>query len=204
MKKRVLILLVLMLSFSGYAQEFAISPLKMNIMYMGVENPIKVVVENYSCDSILISANVQLQRRLGCDYIAIPGKISVATFNLAVIKNNDTINIGRSQFRVHKTPDPVVELGGKTDGMISKGFLLSQPGLRAVLDYDFIFDAEYKIKSYAVVIERKDEKIFRNDYEGSRFSTELKAQFGDLYRGDTIRFENVVATGPEESKLSFS
>ena len=135
MKKRVLIVLALMFSLSVYAQEFGISPLKMNIMYMGVENPIKVVVENHSCDSILISSNVQLRRRIGCDYIAIPGKISVATFNLAVIKNNDTINIGRSQFRVHKTPDPVVILGGRRDGVISTGFLRSQPGLGAELEY---------------------------------------------------------------------
>jgi hypothetical protein len=199
MKKEVLSLLILLLSLSVYAQEFGVSPLKMNIMYMGVENPLRIVVENHSCDSIIISSNVKLQKIRPCNYIAIPGNISVANFNLAVIKNNDNIRIGRSQFRVHKTPDPVVSVGGRKDGTIPKGFLLSQPGLKAVLEYDFIFDAEYKIKSYTVVIEREDEKVFSKDFEGNRFPAELKAQFSNAYPGDTLRFENVVASGPEGS-----
>ncbi len=196
MKKRVLIVLALMLSLSVNAQEYAISPLKMNILYMGVENPLKIVVENHSCDSILISSNVRLKRRVGCEYFAIPGNISVATFNLSVIKNKDTIRIGSSQFRVHKIPDPVVTVGGRRDGVMPKPVLFSEPGIKAEQN-DFIFDAEFKVKSYSVVIVRGDEQIFSNDYDGNRFPAELKSQFRNLNYGDTVRFENVVATGPE-------
>lgn len=191
-----MIVLTLMLTLPDYAQEFAISPLKMNILYMGVENPLKIVVENHDCDSILISSNVRLKRIVGCEYYAIPGNISVATFNLSVIKNNDTIRIGRSQFRVHRIPDPVVTVGGRRDGEMPRLVLLSEPGLRTEQD-DFIFDAEFKVKSYSVVIIRDDEKIFSDDFDGNRFPEELKSQFRNLNYGDTVRFENVVATGPE-------
>lgn len=205
MKKNILAVVVLILSLSNYAQEFGIVPTKLNILYRGIENPIKVVVENHSCDSVFITSNnLAVKRLYNCNYIVVPGKARSASITVGVIKNNDTILLGRHEFRVWSTPDPVAKLSGRSKGEIPKNLLFQARGLTAEVQYDFEFDVDYKITSYTAVIERDQKVIYEKEFSGNVFPAELRSQFGKLNYRDIIRFENLVATGPDNSPKEIS
>ena len=50
-------IILVIVSFNISGQEFSISNLKQNILFRGIDNPIHVASENYSCDSIWLSTN---------------------------------------------------------------------------------------------------------------------------------------------------
>lgn len=179
-----------------FAQEHAVSALAFNVLYVGVDNPVNVVVENYDCDSILVSSQGRLIKTRPCQYVVKPIRTGNLRFSIKGISKGDTIRLGNSEFRVLNLPDPVAIVDRHRSESLSLSELVRSRGIHAELN-DFIFDVEFEIESYHVVIERNDARLFEKEYEGGKFPNELKTQFQEMYSGDIVRFEKLVAVGPD-------
>jgi hypothetical protein len=199
MKKSLWIIVVLMLPRSNYAQKVAVYPTYFNVLYMGIDNPLKVVVENYNCDSISVSANMNMRKTTGCEYVVTPRSLNTGIITVSGVKNGENRALGKHQFRVLSVPDPMAIVGRKSGGDIRREELFSIYGMEARLD-NFIYEVEFRIKSFTVVIERDQEILFNQGFTDNRFPNELKAQFRELSLKDILRFENILAIGPGDAE----
>jgi hypothetical protein len=55
MKKIVFLLITLICCNILLAQHVTVANTKMNILYVGIDNPISITVENYDCDDLVIT-----------------------------------------------------------------------------------------------------------------------------------------------------
>ena len=173
-----------------------VSPDRMNVFYIGVENPISVSASGVHSDSIEVSVEGDGGLKLTASG---RGKYSVTAVKptklgepAIIVVKGSSIREMRFPFRVKRIPDPVAKLGGnKNDGLIGSGEFKAQRGLLAVLDR-FDFDARCEIIGFSLTrIERNgDPRSITN--KGGIYQAEAKrlvslAKPGDLYLFDNVR-----------------
>ncbi|MEN8204178.1 MAG: GldM family protein [Bacteroidota bacterium] len=197
MKNPALLFCLLVLPFFGYAQESGVVPLGNNFFYRGLHNPIKVIVEGYSCDSLVVTSNMTLRRSSGCKYTVVPMNQHTGIFKVSALNEGDTVFIGQHKFRLLTTPDPVAHVDGSYDGRINIGVLNRARRIEAKLD-DFIYEADFRIKSFTALIEKGDSVIYKEDITGEMFTTNLQSHFRELGPVNRVVFENIKAAGPAD------
>jgi gliding motility-associated protein GldM len=168
----------------------ALSADKMNVVYIGVENPISVAAAGVSSNDLRVSSNDMTISGSGGKYTARATKQNM----------NASINVSAGSlsqsfpFRIKRIPDPVAQLplpqGGK-GGAIGNGTFKAISGLVAMLD-NFDFDAKCSIQSYnfTYLAKRQDPVLIPNQggsYNGSVSSAVQKAKPGDTYYFDEIK-----------------
>ena len=199
---KILSLLVMYLSLSGLlsAQNVAFAPDKNNICYLGVDNPLTIVAENCSCNQLVLKSDNGTIKGKSCQYIYHPKNIGKVLIQAYKKQEKKLIEIGVTEFRVKRVPDPVFKIGpvGGHDGDVNSIFLCTTKYARADLE-NFDFDARFKIDSFRVVIISTDSSssnAFIN--HGSLINDEIHSAFVKLKIGDKIIFDNIKVKGPDE------
>ncbi|MCW3083627.1 MAG: hypothetical protein JWP12_993 [Bacteroidetes bacterium] len=131
----------------------AISPTKMNVFYIGVDNPVDISVAGAGPSQVKPSMSGGSIKDLGQGHYTVrvttPGecKISVSVAQ----KDGTTKPMGVPVvFRVKKVPSPTASFAGVTgDGKVSKGELQSAAGLIPKLE-DFVFDLKFPVVSWVM------------------------------------------------------
>ncbi len=174
-----------------------ISPTKMNVLYIGVDNPIEVSVSGFSADQVhpRISQG-SLSKKGGSKYIARVRKSGKAYISVSVTDDQgNSRSMGKQEFRVKRVPDPVPTVAGKRGGGIKKSILLAQSGVKADLK-NFDFDLKFRVVSFTVSATiggfEKSKKT-----SGARFSPEQTALMKKVRPGGKVYIENVKAKGPD-------
>jgi len=174
-----------------------VSPTKMNVLYIGVENPIEISVPGFRDDQISASCSGGSLYRSGkgswVAKVTKPGKT-----NISVSVKDDkggTRSMGSKEFRVKRIPDPVPTVAGKKGGRISKGLLIAQNGVSATLE-GFDFDLKFNVTEFTVSANIGG---FTKDAvaRGSKFTPEQIALINQVQRGKKIYIEGVKAAGPD-------
>ena len=178
------------------AQEFAVSAEAFNVLYRGVENPVKIAVENFDCDSILVSGEARIRKVRPCRYSIAPGKGRDANIHVWGIRNNDTLKLGTYTYRILQIPEPRAEIGGRSGGKIPISHFISHAGLSANLD-DFIFEVEFRVVSFSASIIDSEKIELTMDIEGNRFTPELSQRLKYMRSGETAKFYKIKAIGPD-------
>ncbi len=167
---------------------------KMNVFYIGVDNPISVAVAGVSSNDVRVNCS-------GCDLKGSRGKY-VAT---ASRPGEVTVNVSGGglpntpfKFRVKRIPDPVARLGNKPDGSMGNGEFKVQRGLIPWLD-NFDFDAKCQIQGFTLTRVPKREDPIQNVNAGGTFDTKSKRLASLAKPGDTYYFENVRARCPGDA-----
>lgn len=171
------------------------TPDKMNILYVGVDNPITIAIAGGSSKMVISMTGGTLTKKTSVGYIATADKSGDA-----VITVKDTIS-GRSfpfQFRVKRIPDPFVRLGKETDGLIDVATFKSQQGLLAWLD-NFDFDAKCMVQSYTLYYTPKGKETIEIVGEGGRWTSAIAAIIGEAKPGDQYVFANVKTKCPGDT-----
>lgn len=171
-----------------------VTPDKMNVMYVGVENPISVVAAGISSNDLRVSASgggIQLSPSGTGKYIARVSKPGSAT----VTVSGGGLRPTSFDFRVKPIPDPVAKLGGETSGDIGNGTFKAQQGVIAELQ-NFDFDARCEIAGFELVYAptRKDPIPVTNG--GATYNAQARNLVNQAKPGDTYYFNNVRAKCP--------
>jgi len=131
----------------------AVSPTKMNVFYIGVENPVAISVAGASPTDVvatLSGASGSIVSKGQGQYIV---KVSGGTkcdINVAVKTKTGTKSMGKMEFRIKKVPSPLASFAGITgDGKASKGELQSAGGVIPKLE-DFVFDLKFPVISWVM------------------------------------------------------
>ncbi|MBP6184865.1 MAG: hypothetical protein KA479_07965 [Saprospiraceae bacterium] len=177
-------------------RSITVSADKMNVFYIGVENPVSVSAAGVSSNDmqVNISGGGGKIRKVGsANYI-----VEVTTPTLECFVSVSASSIGLSDkklFRVKRIPDPVARLGKESSGSMGNGEFKAQPGVGAFLD-NFDFDAKCAIQSFTVTkVPPRQDAIVKNN-EGPRYNGDVSNLVNSAKPGDTYYFDEVKARCP--------
>lgn len=175
-----------------------ISPTKMNVMYIGIANPIKVSAPGAASENLVVTINNGRIEKSGDDYLAYPSKLDATgkstTISVSARSGGELRTMGSMEFRVKEVPPPLATIGGKNGGNLKKEELLAEDGVFADLK-DFDFDLKFKVTQFDVNISGTYVKTFNS--KDNKFTSEQKDQFGKLTQGSIIFIDNIMAKGDD-------
>lgn len=171
-----------------------ISASKMNVLYVGVDNPISIFVPGVSSSNLKVSVSGggggSIKKGGMNEYIV---KVTRPTkFGQELKIKVDANGISSTKlFRVKRIPDPVAQLGKRKGGFIVMEEFKAQNGVLAILD-NFDFDARCQIQGFILTRKPKNGDWLDFKNRGNKY-TDLarklidRAKPGDVYIFDTVK-----------------
>ncbi|MEI7829041.1 MAG: gliding motility protein GldM [Prolixibacteraceae bacterium] len=173
-----------------------VSPTRMNILYLGLPNPISVSVPGISSRDIQVSMKNGRIEPSADGFLAYPEKLTEKAY-ISVSATVDKVvkQMGTVEFRVKKVPNPIATVAGKNEGLISKNELTVEQGVFADIP-DFDFDMKFKVLSFVVSTSQGGFVVDRAT-TGAKFTQEQRDLFKGLTKGSRLYIDNIVAKGDD-------
>ncbi|MDR1673367.1 MAG: gliding motility protein GldM [Bacteroidales bacterium] len=173
-----------------------ISATKMNVFYVGVDNPVSISASGIPADKISASMTNGSLVRSGSTWVARPTKAGADAI-VTVIANIDGQNkkMGEQLYRVKNVPDPVAKVAGKTGGKIDKATLVAQIAVVPELA-GFDFDMKFRVVSFTVNALVKTFNVSKPS-NSATINAEQKALINGLTKGGKVYFEDIKVIGPD-------
>jgi gliding motility-associated protein GldM len=133
----------------------AVSPTKMNVFYLGVDNPVDVSVSGVPQASVKvnISGGASISPAgAGGSYIVKPAQIGKCAISVTATINGEAKNMGSREFRVKRVPSPVPSLYNVTGKNVTRGQLATVQGVVAKMPEDFDFDLKIDVVSFTISV----------------------------------------------------
>jgi len=192
-----------MYPFSGEylvaAKTAVVSPTNMNILYLEVDNPLKISVPGYTAgviSAVINNGKVSVVKKSLGKYSARPSKKGKAMVSLFASVNGKRTKMGQMEFRVKEVPPPkakvqfTIEVNGIT--VIDKMKMVNAGGLGAELkDFDFK-GVRYIITSYRLSGVYKGEQM-KEDTKGPKFTPKMISIIKNTKSGNAITISNIKA-----------
>ena len=175
-----------------------ISPTKMNVFYVGVENPVSISSGGLSDAQLkpTITAPATIYRAGGGWAVKVPSGLKTVKISISAVVSGKVKNLGGLDFRVKRVPSPIAKIGNTDGGPIGKNILLAAGGIIPNMPEDFEFDLNFDIVSYSFSVVRGGD-IFSRDGRGNALSEEMKTIIRNAKRGERIWIDNISAKGPD-------
>jgi gliding motility-associated protein GldM len=178
-----------------------ISPTKMNVFYVGVENPVEISVPGIPSEDINARiTNARIRKTGGNQYTVSPNSNAIgkeAIVSVSAELNGQIKRLGNQPFRVKRVPDPIATVAGMRGGGIGKNLLKAQKAVIAKMD-NFDFDLRFNVTSFRISTVR-DGYVQFVDSEGSAITNEQKELINGVGVGGVVLFNNINAKGPDDS-----
>jgi gliding motility-associated protein GldM len=180
-----------------------VSPTKMNVFYLGVDNPVEISVSGVAGNKIRASAsNGSLDPR-GNAWIMRPKRIGNCMISVSAEIDGKNTTVGTKEFRVKPVPDPIAMVNNQKGGGIAKNVLMAQSGVVAAMPPDFDFDLTFTVTEYTVlsVVQGfvREVKI-----KGNLFNQDVRNLLNNLSKGSPVYIQDIRAVGPDGSVRNLS
>jgi len=213
MKKHLVIIIIITSGFLAMAQTtenkavfnvskqnkiIAVSPTKMNVLYIGVDNPVQIAICDVPAKYITASIDNGTVESLG------DGKFNVrvkegsteAIINVFESYNGKATKIGDEKFRVKRIPDPVACVAGVKSGIINKNVIAASQMVVAKLE-NFDFDLTFTVTSFTFLIGSQGGDIISTIVSGNIIPADVIKKIINAASGMRIYFEDIRAKGPD-------
>lgn len=195
-------------SFTALKPIAVISATKMNVVYIGLENPISVSVPGYAPAEVMVSLEPASAGQLKPD-------VQKGTFKLTLNKTSSTVKVvasvkdksgatkrmGEQSYRVRNIPDPNPALGTiEQSGGVAAALLRTQNVVRAPLK-NFAFEGvnyipyEYQF----LLISKKNGTTFENA-KGQMLTPSMQGALSRAAKGDKLIITNIKVKGPDGTR----
>lgn len=184
-----------------------IDPSAMNVLYVGLDNPINVSVPGADSDKLNINCSnpkVKITKVKTGVYSFKPDGAFANKEEVEVTVSGETTTGGKKgfggkKFRLKNLPKPEPLIGGKgpSDGSISMGALKDAVSMTAILR-DFVFDGvKFNITKFTMVVPGAGGDIpFQSN--GPSMTEEMKQQIAKMRPKQRISFTDIQAIGPDK------
>jgi len=172
-----------------------ISPTKMNVLYIGVDNPISVSMSGVPMERIKVSMTNGTINKVGNEWIANPTSPGAATITATAEVDGNTKR-GEMPFRVKVVPNPVPKVGGRIGGKIDKATLMAQVAVVAEME-NFEFDLKFTVTEFSVTANVKGFAQQQNS-KSARFTDSQKTLINSLTKNTKVYIEDIKAVGPDK------
>jgi len=171
----------------------AVSPTRMNVLYLGVMNPVEIAVSGIPADKISVSIdNGKIEKIEEGKYGILPAKAGEAKVFLK--KGNE--ELGVRVFRVKTLPTPDATIGGMRGGRLTKEGLLKAGRVSCSIS-NFDFDVSAKVVYFkATVIGEKRSKT-EEISNSNEFTPSLINIIKEMTSGQKIYFEDIRGALPD-------
>jgi hypothetical protein len=169
-----------------------ITPTKMNVLYLGIDNPVSVVIAGADYKKLEVKTDNGTISGENGNYIVHPEKNEIPA-NITLCADGKVI--GTTTFRVKIVPEPTARLAGMSNGIIEKSLLLAQKGLEVELP-NFDFDLKFKITQFTLVT-TKNKMTTEAVSHSNEFSQDQLEVIKKLDNDQIIYFEDIKAVGPD-------
>ncbi len=174
----------------------SVSATKMNVFYIGVDNPVSISAGGVSPDQINASITNGSISRNGGEWVVRPDSPGKATVSVSAKLGDRMKSMGAVEYRVKNVPDPVAYIANSNGGSVSRDLVLASGAIIPRMPADFEFNLNFTITGFNFSGNRKGDII---DYAGNGNS--LTAQMKDFIRGarrgEKIILEDIFAKGPD-------
>jgi gliding motility-associated protein GldM len=170
---------------------------KMNVLYIGVDNPISISASGGGDDKVQVSVTGgggSIIKEGGGHYVA---HVNSVTDDCKITVSVDGKIAGVSQFRVRTIPRPVATVGGAESGdNMTVGQFRVQTGVGAYIK-DFPFDLKYSVTSFTLTADNAEGDIEEAPCTGNQWSPKAANMIKNLAPGRTVTVDDIRAVGPD-------
>lgn len=175
----------------------AVAPTKMNVFYLGADNPVSIAVSGVPSNKIFPSISNGTIQKMGNNYVVHPQKLGVAVISVTAEIDGKIVPAGTLEFRVKRIPDPVAKVAGKKGGSIDRNTLLTQTMVLADLE-NFDFDLRFDVVEFAIAGNiKKGEKTIVYFSKSSKITDEQKSLIKEVPDGEYVYFQDIKVVGPD-------
>lgn len=175
-----------------------VSPDKMNVLYIGVPNPISVSAPGVPTGSINLRMSNGSLSGSGGHYTATVSSIGKTTLTVTGEKG---MVLGSTEFRIKRIPDPKPQFAGKSGGNTSSANIKAQDRLFAQLD-NFDFDAKFNVTHFTMLVVKPRQDAIILSGSGGELTGAMHSALNTVTPGTTVIFKDIVAVGPDHSPRS--
>jgi gliding motility-associated protein GldM len=171
---------------------------KMNVFYIGVDNPISISAAGVAPSDLqpsLSGGSMRSSGKAGSYIVTVSGGTE-ATLNVGAKLNGVNKSMGSFKFRVKRVPDPVAYVGNlKADGQMTKAELNGQSGVFARME-NFDFDLKFQVVSFVLSMSINGVYVDKKS-NGPGITPEMKSMLAGAKPGNKVFFEQVTVKGPD-------
>lgn len=171
-----------------------VSPTAMNVLYIGVDNPIKISVPGYASDKVTASG-CGIVKVKGEEYNAKPTKVGEENIVVTVQTGKGTEK-SEEKFRIKRIPDPYAYILNTKGGPLKIGEFKAADGI-SVKNPDFVFQIPYNVTGFEMIYAPKVGNVVSDISNSSKFSNIMKDIQKKSKPGDTIVLQNVTVKMPD-------
>jgi gliding motility-associated protein GldM len=176
----------------------AVSPDKMNVFYIGVDNPVTISVTGMTSDKVNASlSNGTIKKTSGSSYIV--NVTTVGSTNVVVSGaggDGKTKQLDTKEFRVKRVPDPIAKVGASAGGKVPAAQFKVQRGVIADLA-DFVFDVKFQVVSFELTYAAKRQDLITKKATSGAFTSEMLELLNRSQPGDVFYLDEVRVKGPD-------
>lgn len=172
----------------------AIAPTKMNVLYLGVENPLNIAVSGYVSSEIVTEVTGEegiIQGENG-NYLITPKKTGLLT---VVVKAKGK-TVREAKFRVKPIPGPVVYVNGRKGGEITKEELLNTEEILIYVE-NFDFDIRFEIVGFLLSTVNSEGFTLEASSNSGKITTNQREIIESVQAHSRIIFEDISFKGPD-------
>jgi gliding motility-associated protein GldM len=177
----------------------ALSADKMNVFYIGVDNPISIAAAGVNSNKLQVSGSGGGISLTGSGKsrvvrVSAPGEATVT------VSAGNEMAAARFPFRVKRIPDPVAcfRPGAESSGMMGSGEMKVQQGVIGDLR-NFDFDVKCEIQGFEITYHKKREDPVTSQNVGTRMDSKSQLMLSRAMPGDTYYFDNIKARCPGDA-----
>jgi gliding motility-associated protein GldM len=175
-----------------------VSPDKMNVLYIGVANPVSVSAPGVPTSSLGVSMSGGSISGSAGHYTASVSAIGRAHITVTGEKG---MVLGSTEFRIKRIPDPKPQFAGKSGGNTSSANIRAQDRLFAQLD-GFDFDAKFSVTHFTLLVVKPRQDAIIYSGSGAELTSAMHSALNTVTPGTTVIFKDIVAVGPDRSPRS--
>jgi gliding motility-associated protein GldM len=177
----------------GAPSGVAVSADKMNVLYVGVDNPLTITA---GAGSEKVSAQFSggsISKVGGNKYIAKPSQGASGDHTVTVLVEGKSA--GKITYRVKQLPSPTPFVGNLKPGFVSSSSFKAMGGVIAKLE-DSEFDAPYEVISYKVGAESLAGDFIQIENKGARWTGQAATLINGLKPGKSIIITDIIVRDP--------
>ncbi|MFT4062153.1 MAG: gliding motility protein GldM [Edaphocola sp.] len=181
---------------------------KMNVMYIGVANPISLSASGYNIEDVRLNmpwAKLESNSLGKGHYDAWVTTPGVSEYTITAARGSGSAaQVGAGKIKVKRIPDPVAYVAGKTEGLIQTSIAKAQAGVIAKADASFEFEARFKVTSFRFVFLPKAGDAVPVMVNGASFNQDAQQLIARSKPGDRWVFDQIKAVGPDNFTRSLN
>jgi len=171
---------------------------KMNVFYIGVDNPVTISVPGVANERVRpsMTSGTLIPKGSGKYIVKVGTGYTETTVNVFADISGRTTSMGSSKFRVKRVPDPVGVIGGVKAGPINRNVIIASPTIFAKLE-NFDFELTFIVTGYTFLIQKQGGDIIPTTIVGNKLTSAIIQSIQAAKSGTRIYFEDIKATGPD-------